>query len=409
MHGDHVILTRLSRGLRRHRLPRGSARKKILFVWEKFGPYHMDRCEACVQALGAEYEILGIEIASHSVTYGWAPSGPGQHFAKRTLFPGKSNGDLSRWRYFAALFSAALGSRAEFVFLCGYQFPPVFFTALLLRLMGRKLVVMQDSKFDDKPRRLLGEWLKVLLYSPYAAAFVGSRRSARYLSFLGFPSSRIFLGYDSLSVERLQRLAQSAPAPAGVPHAQRHFTIIARFVPEKNVSMAIRAHAAFLRLGGARDLVLCGAGPLEPALRAEVRDLCNSRVRFCGYLQEEGIAKLLVTSLALILPSLQEPFGLVVNEAIALGVPLLVSENCGARDALVRSGVNGYVFEPDNVEGLAAMMRLLDGDAAEWARLARNTRDFLPLADTAYFVRGMAEIIAALSSRAPRHRDRTLP
>ncbi len=374
------------------------SRPRILFFWEKFAPYHMDRCEACAIHFRDRYEVRGIEIASHSDFYQWDPTGPGENFIKSTLFPGASNSQLSQCRYFISLLRACVSSRAEYIFLCGFQFPPIFLVALCLRSLGRRIIIMQDSKFDDKPRRLVKECLKALLYMPYHAALVGSPRSAQYLEFLGFLSSRIFLGYDVASMDRVVRLAACEPAPGGATHAQRHITIIARFVPEKNLSVALAAYAVYRRQHrGTRDLHLCGSGPLEDALKDQVARLGIEGVQFRGYLQEEGIAKTLALSLALILPSVEEPFGLVVNEALALGVPVIVSENCGARDLLVRSGVNGYVFEPDNVQGLARLMLLLDRDAKLWARLASNSRAFRGVADTEFFAASVDRIIDALS------------
>jgi glycosyltransferase involved in cell wall biosynthesis len=270
---------------------------------------------------------------------------------------------------------------------------------------------MQDSKLDDKPRRLAKEWLKYLLYKPYKAALVGTPRSREYLAFLGLPEERIVVGYDALSLDRVAGLARAEPAPLGVPHGERHFTIIARFVPAKNLAMAIDAYAAFRREhpGTTRELHLCGSGPLEEGLKAQVARLGLEGVQFRGYLQEAEIAATLASTLALILSSTEEPFGLVVNEALALGVPVLLSENCGARDLLMRSAVNGYVFEPDNVDGLAHFMGLLHRDGDEWARLAANSQRFRDAADTGWFVRGVLQVLDALAGRgraAPRRRPR---
>jgi glycosyltransferase involved in cell wall biosynthesis len=193
-------------------------------------------------------------------------------------------------------------------------------------------------------------------------------------------------------------MAGTDAAPAGVPHTERHFTIIARFIAKKNITLALEAYAGYLadrsRRRPPRALYLCGSGELEPALRKKAAELRLEHVHFCGYLSEEEVAQTLGSTLALILPSIEEQHGLVVNEALAMGVPVLVSDNCGARDLLVRSGVNGYVFEPDNAAGLANFMGALDRDEAEWTRLSLGTRRFLPAADTGFFVDAVEQAVA---------------
>jgi glycosyltransferase involved in cell wall biosynthesis len=275
---------------------------------------------------------------------------------------------------------------------------------VVLRLLGRRLVIMQDSKFDDKQRYLLKEALKSLLYRPYHAALVAGHRTKSYLAFLGMREERIFIGYDTVSMARIRRSARAERAPGGMTHGDRHFTVVARFVPKKNLSLALDAYAAYVAANpdAPRDLHLCGSGELEPALRQQAERLQLRGVHFRGYLQEHEIARVLASSLALILPSVEEQHGLVINEAIAMGVPVLASDNCGARDLLVRSGVNGYIFEPDNVAGLAHFMTLLDRDVDEWARLSRGSRQFEPAADTGFFVEAVGRVLAHLGPGRPR-------
>jgi len=163
--------------------------------------------------------------------------------------------------------------------------------------------------------------------------------------------------------------------------------------------MALEAYAAYLRAaqGPIRELHLCGSGELEEELRAQCARLQLSTVRFRGFLQEKGIARVLAASLALILPSTEEQHGLVVNEAIAMGVPVLLSDNCGSRDLLVRSGVNGFVVEPDNVAGLSHFMSLLDRDEAEWRRLSLGAARFTEAADTDNFTTAVERALDSLA------------
>lgn len=369
----------------------------LVFAWNQFGPYHMDRCEALGRALAGRRRVIGLELVSQGEVYDWAPSGEGRSFQKLTLFPGERDAQISAWRHFTALLRACLRSGARYIFLCDFQLPAIFLAACLLRLLGRRVIVMQDSKFDDKQRSLWRELGKAVLYRPYNAAFVGGSRSKSYLEFLGMPAEHIVTGYDTVSMERLARLVATDKST----HAARHFAVIARFVPEKNLELALDAYAAYRQRcsGPPRELLLCGAGPLEDDLKHRIAQGGIDGVRFCGWLDEQSVARVLAASLALILPSTEEPFGLVVNEALALGVPVLVAENCGARDLLVRSGVNGYVIEPDNAQGLAVFMQRLARDEAEWQRLSANTKLFRSAADTAAFIAGVEELLQRLERR----------
>jgi glycosyltransferase involved in cell wall biosynthesis len=75
-----------------------------------------------------------------------------------------------------------------------------------------------------------------------------------------------------------------------------------------------------------------------------------------------------------------------------MGVPVLVADNVGARDLLVRTAVDGYVFEPDNAEGLAQLMCRLSTDEDEWRRLAEGALAAAPAGDVARFVEGVSAL-----------------
>lgn len=88
-----------------------------------------------------------------------------------------------------------------------------------------------------------------------------------------------------------------------------------------------------------------------------------------------------------------------VNEALAMGVPTILSDQCGARDVLIRSGLNGHIVEPDNPEGLARHMLSVASDEAEWRRLSLNGRPFQALADAGYFAEAVEKALHSLGAR----------
>ena len=101
--------------------------------------------------------------------------------------------------------------------------------------------------------------------------------------------------------------------------------------------------------------MLCGSGHLEAALRNQARGIKG--IHFPGFVQIEELPLYYGLAATFILPSSHfEQWGLVVNEAMAAGLPVLVSRVCGCAPELVQEGVNGFTFDPDDTEGLARLM-----------------------------------------------------
>jgi len=375
----------------------------VVFVWANFGPYHVDRLEATAEALKDTHRVIGIELAGTSQTYLWARAEKVSGFERITLFPDREAESLSAWHTFIALAKACSKIKARHVFLCHYEHINIGAIACLQRFLGRRTYAMIDSKFDDKPRFLWREMIKKIFLLPYNGALVSGERTRDYLRFFGFDPKVIHFGYDTVSIDRIRRLAGSPPAPGGVGFNNRHFTIIARLVPKKNVATALVAYAEYCKLTGSkvRELHICGSGELEGELRAHVKRLGVDGVIFRGFVQSTEVARVLATTLALILPSTEDQWGLVVNEALAMGVPILCSLNVGARDSLIRTAVNGYIFEPDNPAGLAYFMCQLADDENEWRNLAKRSARLALLADTEQFGAAIRQITTAASEGRP--------
>jgi len=366
----------------------------IIFVWENFGPMHADRCEAVGREFNGERRIIGIELAGRSHTYAWH-SESGKSFEKITLFENTTIDRVSASRRAWKMISACVLSGAKDVFLCHYEHPTTFLTALTLRLLGRRVYVMNDSKFDDYARHLWREAGKWIMYSPYVGGVASGVRARDYLRFLGVPAMRITGNYNSLSVDRIRRLAGTPPAPEGTPFSERHLLIVARLVPKKNLFVALDAFHLFLQqTTSPRLLHICGSGPLEDELKAYARRLeIEDKVIFHGFVQIDEICRLLGSALVLIMPSLEEQFGNAALEALALGVPVIVSHNCGVRDQLVRTAINGFVVEPDNIQGIAYFLDRLASDASLWTRMSLNADRFISQGDASNFAAAVRELI----------------
>ncbi len=137
-----------------------------------------------------------------------------------------------------------------------------------------------------------------------------------------------------------------------------YFLVSCRFIPQKNLPMLIRAYSKYIKLvPNPWALVVTGEGPERESILREIQNhgLMDS-VRLPGFIQYDQLPDYYGLAKTFILPSLSEPWGLVVNEAMASGLPVLVSDPCGCSEDLVQTGENGFIFNPSNPEELAGLM-----------------------------------------------------
>jgi glycosyltransferase involved in cell wall biosynthesis len=235
---------------------------------------------------------------------------------------------------------------------------PTFTIAIvLLARLGSRLAVYSEAPDPQRRRSLLkqsvqhgfGRWAARHL----SCVFAVSQRARSYYETLGLPSSRVY------------PFAYFRDAPVGTEstdcHEPAELLYVGRLVPRKGVEVLLEAVTpVFRRVPGAR-LSIVGTGPLRSELESRAARLgISDRVAFVGSVPSDQIWPRLAKAAALILPSWWDGWGLVVNEAMSVGVPAIVSDHCGAAD-LVKHGVNGFVFPAgDAIELREALVRVLE-------------------------------------------------
>jgi glycosyltransferase involved in cell wall biosynthesis len=177
----------------------------------------------------------------------------------------------------------------------------------------------------------------------------------------GVPDERIFLAPYEPDYEALARVAPEEVAAARAKHgleaSRRRLLFCGRLAPEKRVDLLIDAFAAIAHERPGWELAIVGDGALAAALRARVPAALADRVRFVGFVEKERLAAIYLTCDALVVPSDFEPWGVVVNEAVACGLALVCSDVVGAAADLLQDGVNGRQFRAGDLAGLTSALR----------------------------------------------------
>ncbi len=214
------------------------------------------------------------------------------------------------------------------------------------RRRGRTVrLLCMDNQWWATPKQLLGVASSPFLVRPaYDAAFVPGERSADFARRLGFPDERIVRGIYSCDHRRFDAVAEARGGDA----LETAFVFVGRLVAEKGVDVLAEGYSRYRRsVDDPWPLLVGGVGPEGDRLAGA------AGVEMLGFVQPDRLPDLLGRSGCLVLPSRFEPWGVVVHEATAAGLPVVCTSVCGAASRLVLDGYNGAVVSPGDADALA--------------------------------------------------------
>ena len=199
------------------------------------------------------------------------------------------------------------------------------------------------------------------------AWLVYGTRHARDVRELGADPARTVIAPITALAPEHPAVRQGTATPGVV-----RYLYVGRLIERKGLDVLLEA---FRRLE-AGELWVAGDGPLRGEVEAAAAR--EPRLRLLGHLEGEALADVYREADVLIVPSYYEPWGLVVHEALAHGLPVIVSDQVGAGDDLVEPGANGYVVPAGSPQALAEAMEALTAWTAEqWQAVAARSDERL--------------------------------
>jgi glycosyltransferase involved in cell wall biosynthesis len=220
-------------------------------------------------------------------------------------------------------------------------------------------VLIMDNMWRGAPKQWLGRAVHRFYVNPVAdAAMVPSDRTENYAKLLGFAPEDIIRGSLSCDTSLFHSPARTADELA----SRRSFLYVGRLVWHKGADVLAASYRRYRELvDDPWDLHVAGKGPLEGELTA------LPGVTMHGFVQPPDVARMMREVSCLVLTSHIEPYGVVVHEAAASGLPILCSDFTGAAAGLIQDGRNGWVVSAGRVELWAQAMARMS--ALEPARL----------------------------------------
>jgi 1,2-diacylglycerol 3-alpha-glucosyltransferase len=333
----------------------------IAIFFDRLGPYHWAR----LQAAARFFRVVAVETCAITREYEWERIDEPRGFDKVTLFDDESDSRSFKRAPLRKKMAKALGEIDPTVAMIPGWATPASLVALEWCLRNqRPAVVMSESNAFDEERYALGELIKRIVVSLFSAGLAGGQLQREYLITLGLPCNRVFTGYDVVDNEYFATNAvhvreNQATFRRELELPERYFLASARFVPKKNLRRLMEGYAFYRSLAGPNHwkLVLLGDGPLRPELviLRHKLELAND-ILLPGFIQYRKLPAYYALADAFVHASTMEQWGLVINEAMAAGLPVIVSNRCGCVPDLVAEGKNGFTFDPESERSLGKLM-----------------------------------------------------
>jgi len=343
-----------------------------VMIYSKFGPFHVARLRAAAgEGRRNGDRLTSIELAGSQADYGWAAMPPTPDFESRCLFPERDYWQLRGHELRRKLLAALHEIDPDVVMVPGWSAREARATLAWCLRNGVPRVIVSDSQPEDRPQRALRVWVKRRWLRLCQAGFVGGTPHVRFLDRLGMPASRCFPGCTVADNEWFDREVGRRPAPREGDTAFRLLSCT-RLVPEKNLLATL---AAMSREPGDWVWSIAGHGPLRTKMEELiVRRGLQDWVELLGHVPYEKLPALYRAADLYLQPSVSETWGLAVNEAMACGLPVIVSDRCGCREDLVRDGENGFLFDPLDPEGLGKALARVRKARDRWPDMGQASR-----------------------------------
>jgi glycosyltransferase involved in cell wall biosynthesis len=342
--------------------------KRLVIVTEIISPYRIPLFNTLAQDNSVSPHVIFL-AETDPVLRQW-------HVYKREIRFSYEVLPSKRWRAagYHLLLNWGLGRALELArpdaILCGgYNYPASWQALLWAQTRDIPFLLWSESTSCDlRAGRAWVEFLKDEFLRSCTGFVVPGISARAYLLSRGNKERCIFTAPNAVDNDLFMRQAETARQNAdrsrrelGLP--RRYFLFAGRLVREKGVFDLLSAYANLdPNLRAAVALVFAGEGSERQRLEEQARLVSPGQVLFAGFVHRDQLASYYALADMFILPSHTEPWGLVVNEAMACGLPVIVSQAAGCAADLVRDGWNGKTIPPGNVRKLGEAMQCLGND-----------------------------------------------
>jgi glycosyltransferase involved in cell wall biosynthesis len=263
----------------------------------------------------------------------------------------------------------------------------------------------ESTSFDRRQSYKPVELMKKHFLDYCSTFVVPGKSSSDYLLKLGVERNRVCTAPNSIDNELFSRAANAArqnELQTRTRHRlpSRYFLYVGRLVKEKGVFDLLQAYAQLeVELRRKVGLVFAGSGSDHRELESRALEISDGCIRFLDFVHREDLPEIYALAESLIFPTHSDPWGLVVNEAMACSLPIVCTGVAGCASDLVEHGWNGFIVETGDVSGLSREMTKLAENSALRMQMSARSRQRIEAYSPPAWAEGIVQAIRSLSPK----------
>ena len=254
---------------------------------------------------------------------------------------------------------------------------------LAANALGIPVLLRAESWLRDRQRTGLklaikNAFFKFLATKIAATLPIGTVNAQYWHHYFGDKVPQFLMPYAVDNQYFARKAAEAAPKQAALRASlnlepSRPVILFASKLQErKHAIHLVQAYAELLKTNPSPYLVIVGDGEERANLEAFARDHKLTGVRFAGFQNQSALPAFFELSDVFVLPSRHEPWGLIVNEAMAAGCPCIVSDEVGCHADLITNGIEGIVYPTGNIPALTAALTSIFATPTTASEMGRN-------------------------------------
>ncbi len=356
--------------------------KKVVLLTEIISPYRIPVFNQIAQSLKDQFLVLFFgetekrrqwKIYKENIKFCYEVL-PSILFQKKGLTPHFLN---------PTIFLRLKKYSPDIIIIFGYHHLSSLLALLYTKLFKRQIILWCESnKYDQRSHHPLKEAYKRWFVRNCTGYIVPGEASFEYLVSLGAKQKKIWVAgdavdndYFSQASDKYRETKEAFKQSKGYPG--KLILYVGRLINQKGIFDLLKAFQILSGKQSDLGLLLIGSGEQEKQYKDFCLEYNLKNVFFAGFVHQEELPLYYAVADVFVLPTHSDPWGLVLNEAMACKLPIISSDVAGAAHDLISHGENGYIFKKGNILKLTAYLEDILSDEQKRIRMGQRSFDII--------------------------------